>query len=176
MRFKLDGEVYEITQAKNEDLNKVLELLVNAASWLKTKRTKQWSYYLTDLDANIEEVLRSIENGATYLVEKEGQPVSTLALENNPSEWDVDLWGEVAQDDVMYLHRLVVHRSHAGKGLGAVLLDWVEKGAQEAGKKIIRFDCIASNEGLNHYYQKRYSLKEVTHIHGSHSKYEIVLQ
>jgi hypothetical protein len=82
MRFKLDEEVYEITQAKNEDLNKVLDLLVNAASWLKTKRTKQWSYYLTDLDGNKEEVLHSIENGATYLVEKEGQPISTLTLEN----------------------------------------------------------------------------------------------
>ncbi|KAA0561866.1 GNAT family N-acetyltransferase [Bacillus sp. CH30_1T] len=175
MRFILDEEVYEITQAKNEDLRKVLDLLVNAATWLKTKSTKQWSYYLTDLDGNEEEVLHSIENGATYLVEKEGQPISTLTLENNPSGWDLDLWGENARDDVVYLHRLVVHRNHAGKGIGAALLDWVEKEAQEAGKKIIRFDCIASNEGLNHYYQKRYPLKEVVDIHGRHSKYEIIL-
>ncbi|WP_179884992.1 GNAT family N-acetyltransferase [Bacillus sp. AFS015802] len=175
MRVILDEEVYEITQAKPEDLHKVLELLVNAAAWLKTKRTEQWSYYLTDLDGNKEEILRSIENGATYLVKKEGQPVSTLTIENDPSEWDVDLWGEEAQDEVVYLHRLVVHRSHGGKGLGAALLDWVEKEAKEAGNKFIRFDCIARNEGLNHYYQERYTLKEVIHIHGRHSKYEIVL-
>ncbi|MFC7785153.1 MULTISPECIES: hypothetical protein [unclassified Rossellomorea] len=66
MRFKLDEEVYEITQAKNEDLNKVLERLV------------------------------------------------------------------------------MQHRGYRQKG--------------------------RSN------YQKRYPLKEVTHIHGSHSKYEIILQ
>jgi GNAT superfamily N-acetyltransferase len=175
MRFILDEEVYEITQAKNEDLRKVLNLLVNAATWLKTKRTKQWSYYLTELDGNEEEILHSIKNGATYLVEKEGQHISTLTLEKNPSGWDLDLWGENARDDVVYLHRLVVHRNHAGKGIGSALLDWVEKEAQEAGKKIIRFDCIASNEGLNHYYQKRYPLKEVVDIHGRHSKYEIIL-
>ncbi|WP_052504589.1 GNAT family N-acetyltransferase [Rossellomorea aquimaris] len=175
MRVKLHKEVYEITQVKSEDLHKVLELLVDAAAWLKTKRTKQWSYYLTDLDGNKEEILRSIENGATYLVESEGQPISTFTIENIPSEWDMELWGEEAKDEALYLHRLVVHRNHAGKGIGAALLDWIEKEAQEAGKKIIRFDCIGSNEGLNHYYQKRYSLKEVTQIHGSHSKYEIIL-
>ncbi|MDT9027113.1 hypothetical protein RSX31_19190 [Rossellomorea sp. YC4-1] len=37
----------EITQAKNEDLKKILDLLVNAATWLKTKRTKQFEM-LTD--------------------------------------------------------------------------------------------------------------------------------
>ncbi|WP_258549733.1 hypothetical protein [Rossellomorea aquimaris] len=39
--------------------------------------------------------------------------------------------------------RLVVHRNHA---VGDALLDWVEKEAQEAGKKIIGFDCITGNE------------------------------
>ncbi|MGF3104851.1 GNAT family N-acetyltransferase [Rossellomorea sp. DUT-2] len=175
MRFKLDEEVYEIKKAKNSDLKKILDLLVNAAAWLKTKRTKQWSYYLTDLDGNLEEILHSIENGATYLVEKEGRPISTLTLENIPSVWDLDLWGENVHDDVVYLHRLVVHRNHAGKGIGAALLDWVEKEAKEAGKKSIRFDCIANNEGLNTYYQRRYPLKEVAHIHGRHNKYEIIL-
>lgn len=76
----------EITQAKKENLKKVLDLLVNAATWLKTKRTKQWRYYLTDLDGNEEEVLHSNENGATYLVEKEGQPIFPLTLEKNQVE------------------------------------------------------------------------------------------
>ncbi|WRP07710.1 hypothetical protein U9J35_05950 [Rossellomorea aquimaris] len=51
----------------------------------------------------------------------------------------------------------------------------VGKEAREAGEKIIRFDCIANNEGLNHEYQKRLSLKEVAHIYGCHNKYEIIL-
>ncbi|TYS89616.1 hypothetical protein [Rossellomorea aquimaris] len=55
-------------------------LLVNAATWLKTKRTKQWRYYLTDLDGNEEEVLHSNENEATHFVEKEGQPIFPLTL------------------------------------------------------------------------------------------------
>ncbi|WP_282137117.1 hypothetical protein [Rossellomorea aquimaris] len=78
----------EFTQAKNEDLKKVLDLLVNAATWLKTKRTKQFVilYYLTDLDGNEEEVLHLNENGETYFGEKEGQPIFPLTLEKNQVE------------------------------------------------------------------------------------------
>ncbi|MGD6846727.1 hypothetical protein [Rossellomorea aquimaris] len=43
-------------------------------------------YYLTDLDGNEEEVLHSNENGATYFVEKEGQPIFPLTLEKNQVE------------------------------------------------------------------------------------------
>ena len=154
-------ELRYIRLAKREDLEKVLGVLVNAAGWLQTKGTKQWSYYLTDLDGNKEEVVASIENESTYIVEKEGKVIATMTLESEPNEWDVDMWGEEAEASVAYLHRLAVHRDFAGKGIGGSLLDWAENAMIESGKKSIRFDCIASNEGLNHYYQKRYPLKEV---------------
>jgi GNAT superfamily N-acetyltransferase len=168
-------EIRTIRLAKSEDLGKVLELLVNAAGWLHTKGTKQWDYYLTNLEGNKEEVAASIENESTYIVEKAGRAMATLSLESVPSEWDMDIWGEGAVDDVVYLHRLAVHRDFAGKGIGESLLDWAEGVVRASGKKSIRFDCIASNEGLNRYYQQRYPLKEVINIHGRHCKYEILL-
>lgn len=167
--------IRDIRLAKKEDLENVLELLVNAASWLQTKGTKQWDYYLTDLEGNKEEVIDSIEKESTYIVEHNGIVMATLTLESAPNEWDVDVWGEEAGDDVAYLHRLAVHRDFAGKGIGASLLDWAENAMRTSGKKSIRFDCIADNEGLTRYYQKRYPLKEVIKIHGRHCKYEVPL-
>ena len=167
--------IQDIRLAKKEDLEEVLELLVNAAGWLRSKGTKQWDYYLTDLEGNKEEVVASIENDSTYIVEQDGKAIATLTLESAPNEWDMDIWGDQAGDDVAYLHRLAVHRGFAGKGIGASLLDWAENAMRTSGKKSIRFDCIADNEGLNRYYQKRYPLKEVINIHGHHCKYEVPL-
>ncbi|MFI8685021.1 GNAT family N-acetyltransferase [Rossellomorea sp. NPDC077527] len=167
--------IHTIRLAKREDLEKVIGLLVNTAGWLQTKGTKQWNYYLTDLEGNVDEIVTSIENKATYIVEKEGGAIATRTLESSPNEWDMDIWGEEAEDDVAYLHRLAVHRDFAGKRIGADLLDWAEIQMKTRGKKSIRFDCIASNEGLNRYYQERYRLREVIDIHGRHCKYEILL-
>ena len=118
MSLTLLEEMHDIRLAKRDDLEKVLDVLVNAAGWLQTKGTKQWSYYLTDLDGNTEEVVASIENDSTYIVEKEGKVIATLTLESEPNEWDVDIWGEEAEEYVAYLHRLAVHRDFAGKGIG----------------------------------------------------------
>ena len=167
--------IRDIRQAEKEDVEKVMELLVNAAGWLHTKGLKQWGYYLTDLNGNKEEILASIENKSTYIVEHDGGVIATLTLESVPNDWDVDIWGEEAGDDVVYLHRLAVQRDFAGKGIGASLLDWAETVTRTSGKKSIRFDCTADNEGLNRYYQKRYPLKEVIDIHGRHCKYEVPL-
>ncbi|WP_263628213.1 GNAT family N-acetyltransferase [Rossellomorea aquimaris] len=70
---------------------------------------------------------------------------------------------------------MAVHRDFAGKRIGAGLLDWAEIQMKTRGKKSIRFDCIASNEGLNRYYQERYRLRGVIDIHGRHCNYEILL-
>ena len=90
---------------------------MGVAGWLQTKVTKQWDYYLTDLEGNKEEVVDSLENKATYVLEKSGRIIATLTLEAKPSEWDVEIWGDKPREDVTYLHRLAVHRGWT-PGLG----------------------------------------------------------
>ncbi len=138
---------------------------MGVAGWLQTKVTKQWDYYLTDLEGNKEEVVDSLENKATYVLEKSGRIIATLTLEAKPSEWDVEIWGKS--------HGRMSPTCIDWRFIGDGLLDWAEQKAKATGKKSIRFDCVASNEGLNQYYQSRYPLKEIIHIHGRHSKYEI---
>lgn len=175
MELNINHEKYELKLAKTEDLNQVLQLLVNAAEWLQMKGTTQWDYYITDLDGNSQEVLDSIEGGDTYLLEKEGVAVASITLENKPNEWDRDIWGsEADQENILYLHRLVVHRHYKGKEIGEALLEWAEDFAKSRGIQCIRFDCLASNVGLNRYYQKRYKKKGIANIYGQHSKYEIL--
>ncbi|MGM7701414.1 GNAT family N-acetyltransferase [Pseudalkalibacillus sp. Hm43] len=169
------GENMKVKTATMEDINTVLDLLVNAAEWIQTKGTTQWDYYLNDLEGNTQEVKDSIRNGSTFLFYEKERPIATATLELKPSEWDFDMWEDEANDPVVYLHRVVVHRDFAGEGLGNQILDWSEDYVRESGLNTMRFDCLASNESLNAYYQKRYPLKEVKNKFGQHCKYEVEL-
>jgi GNAT superfamily N-acetyltransferase len=174
MKLKIGKENFELRLAKVEDLERVLGLLVNAAEWLKTKGVSQWDYYIKNLEGNTQEVLDSIEVGATYILELGDEAIASVTLENTPNEWDSDIWGkDVNKEGVVYLHRLVVHRDYSGKGVGSGLLDWAEEYVKSIDKSYIRFDCVGSNEGLNNYYQRRYEMKELANIYGGHCKYEV---
>jgi GNAT superfamily N-acetyltransferase len=176
MILQIKDQEFTLRVAREDDLQKVLTLLVEAADWLQTKGTTQWDYYLTDLEGNKEEVLESIKKQNTYLLVDDGQAVATLTLEDEPSEWDSDIWGEEAsQENVIYLHRLVVNRKYSGGGIGDALIDWAKEDVRNRGKNYIRFDCLNNNVGLNNYYQRHYRLKEIANIYGKHSKYEITL-
>ncbi|WP_421378472.1 GNAT family N-acetyltransferase [Bacillus salacetis] len=176
MNLHINGQVFTLKKAGDGDMDKVISLLVDAARWLKTKGTTQWDYYITDLEGNLDEIIESITKRSTYLLQEDAKAVATFTLEEDPNEWDMDVWGEDAsQNDCVYLHRLVVNREYAGRGIGDALMEWAKEDVSRRGKKYIRFDCLNNNEGLNHYYQRQYRLKGVANIYGKHSLYEITL-
>jgi GNAT superfamily N-acetyltransferase len=52
--------------------------------------------------------------------------------------------------------RLVVSRSHAGRGIGAALLDWAGKrAARQYDAKWIRVDAWTTNKELHAYYKRQ---------------------
>jgi GNAT superfamily N-acetyltransferase len=176
VKLKVGEDCYTIVKADVSDINTVLKLLVHAAKWLQTKNTSQWDYYLTDLEGNTEEVRESIMEENTFLIYCEEQAIATITLEGTPNEWDRDIWqDEVEEQNVMYIHRIVVHRDYSGKRIGSNLLKWAEDKARVAGKKKVRFDCLHNNKNLNNYYKQYYSLKGIARIYGKHSKFEKIL-
>lgn len=74
-------------------------------------------------------------------------------LPQEAREWDIQLWGN-EQPEAIYLHRLAIDRSVAGKNLGKEILNWVTEGIVFEGKNVIRLDCIATNESLNTFYRE----------------------
>ncbi|WP_096186497.1 GNAT family N-acetyltransferase [Evansella halocellulosilytica] len=167
---------YTIRKATAEDTDDIIALLVNAANWIKTKGFDQWDYYLTDLEKNKQEIVDSIEHQASYVLKDRMLTIATVTLEGRANEWDDEIWGEEAkQPNVIYLHRLVVHREYAGQNLGSKIINWSKKYVKNKGYSCIRFDCIGSNEKLNEYYKQHCPLKERIEIYGGHSKYEIPL-
>ncbi|WP_070121015.1 GNAT family N-acetyltransferase [Bacillus marinisedimentorum] len=162
-----------LEKARIDDLANIQELLVQAGKWLQEKGLEQWDYYVHDIDGNTADVIESIERGSTYLLKDGLVNAGTITVETSPGEWDRGVWEEEASGaDAAYVHRLVVNRFYAGRGIGEKLLNWAEDHAEQQGKTRLRLDCLASNESLNAYYKRIFPFKGVSPYFGGHSKYE----
>ncbi|XRQ03896.1 GNAT family N-acetyltransferase [Actinomadura welshii] len=62
-----------------------------------------------------------------------------------------------SETEAVYLHRLVIHRDYAGRGLGAELIDWAgRKGAsRQRNAELIRIDVWTDNTELHEYYRRQ---------------------
>ncbi len=132
------------------DLDTVYALITEAANWLKSRNSTQWSFFLTDEGKDL--IRHRIETAETYLVlDAHSQPVATFTI-----QWDDEkIWGPRGLDKTAgYVHGLAVSRSAAGKGLGLKMLDWSSKHIAQNARPLVRLDCMADNEPLCHYYRR----------------------
>lgn len=143
---------YKIRQATVEDTKTVIEMLINAANWLKGNGIDQWSYLHSGKENH--EIEAAIIKGTTYVVEgPTGKLIASFNLSSEQNNWDNELWGDNNSGQAVYLHRLVVARSQHNKQTGKKLLLWMIKNIdQKVG--LIRLDCIGHNKVLNRFYEK----------------------
>lgn len=141
-------------QANLNDTQDVMDILIGTARWLQSKGSTQWSGLLQGEDSH--DMVGSISRGEVFAFKENDLCVGTVILKQSVSEWDKDLWGENEEhsNTSVFVHRLAIHRSYAGKGLGADILSWAESSVQFDGKDRIRLDCISDNLTLNRFYSR----------------------
>ncbi|MEU7029679.1 GNAT family N-acetyltransferase [Streptomyces sp. NPDC046275] len=137
LRFRLAAE---------PDLATLVRLRDDAARWMLARGvTGQWRP--GELD---EEHFRRVAagGGEVWIAEADGEVVGGWEL------WwqDEAAWG-VQPPVAGYVHRLMVDRATAAPGTGRLLLAAAERRVAEAGRALVRLDCLAGNEALNAYYR-----------------------
>lgn len=164
-----------VHQAKTEDMEAVLQLLVSTAEWLKSKGSSQWNALLRGEDSH--RTPEAIGRGEVYLFKRGGVLAGMVLLMQKASPWDRELWGEEGHESSIYLHRLTTNREVAGRNLGEAIVRWAESGIRFPGKDRIRLDCVAGNEKLNEFYLKcGYTyLGKAPNGMGEYSKFEKVI-
>ena len=147
---KVSCEGFIIRHAELAETDIVLDMQVEAARRLMEKGISQWEYLLKN-DTR-EETIAAITAGMMMIVlDQHGQAAASFQLSDQPSEWDVELWGKDGKA-ACYLHRFVVHSDFQKKQLGLKLLRWLKQYTKQHGVKL-RLDCIQDNAVLNAYYQ-----------------------
>lgn len=141
-----------IRRARPDDLAAIVALLDEARAWLASRHSDQWQEPVTG--RRQERVVQAIDAGQVWVVEPRGaKVVATITVDGraDPEFWTAD----DAPDDAVYAHRMAVARGQAGQQLGSTLLDFAGRIATRAGKRWVRLDAWATNEGLQDYYRSQ---------------------
>jgi GNAT superfamily N-acetyltransferase len=148
------GEFLQVRRAAADDLPVILEMINEAATWLRTRDTDQWARPWPDRTARDARVRRGIRSGQTWMAEEHGRPVATVTYRPDGNQ---ALWTRRERDEpAVYLSRLVVTRRAAGLGIGAAMIDWAGwQAARDWDAQWIRVDVWTTNIALHDYYQGR---------------------
>ena len=87
------------------------------------------------------------ENAAYYFVVYNDEIIGNLRI-----LWDEKLAGISAKKQVK-LHRIYLHQKVQGKGLGKILLNWLEQNAKTKGYKIIWLDAMDAQPQAFQFYK-----------------------
>ena len=135
LRFRLAGD---------DDLASLVRLRDDAARWMLARGvTGQWR----PGELGVAHFRRIAETGEVWLAEAAGRAVGAWEL------WweDEDAWGP-QPSTAGYVHRLMADRGSVPPGTGRRLLRVAERRVAEAGRPLVRLDCLADNVPLNAYY------------------------
>lgn len=151
-----------IRRATGDDAAAVTALIREAITWLAERGTDQWQ---GERFGHPDRIAASIASGTTWVVDDTTELVATVLLDDvgDPEFWPSDDLGRSS----LYVHRMVVARSHAGRGIGAALLDWAGQQAIAQGRGLLRLDAWATNSDLHRYYLGQ-GFTQVRTLHLSH--------
>jgi predicted N-acetyltransferase YhbS len=144
----------KIRQARADDMHAIVRLIDGAREWLRGKGTGQWAEPWPTESARDARIARGIKRGSTWIVEANGAIAATITYRDkgNPKLWTANELSESA----VYMPRLIVSRSQAGRGLGSALIDWVGlRGKEERGAKSTRIDVWSTSLPLHRYYKSQ---------------------
>ncbi|GAA4209107.1 GNAT family N-acetyltransferase [Microbispora amethystogenes] len=151
--------VTELTlrRATPADLPGVLALLARTAGWLNGLGVRQWpagGFPAERIDPLIGEGVMYLLDAGEAAETLDGAarvPAATIAVDGHA---DAEFWTPRDRpEDALYVHKLAVHRSFSGQGLGEALLDWAGLRAAVHGRPYLRLDCSKDNARLQAYYR-----------------------
>ncbi|KIL41638.1 hypothetical protein SD70_05815 [Gordoniibacillus kamchatkensis] len=141
--YERDG--LELVKASPHDIKEIHAMWLEAADWMKSRGIDQWR----EDQLTVEIAEYCLATTELFVVKENGRAAgSFFIIDSDPHIWGDDDGG------CGYLHRLVVRRAYAGRGLGFKLLDLAERHLRASGKKMFRLDCMADSPKLNEFYTR----------------------
>jgi GNAT superfamily N-acetyltransferase len=135
----------EIIQALPEDAEAASAIMCEAALWLDRNGKTLW--FKEELAPG--KLKGAIEAGELHLVMMEGHAVGTVIFQLH----DRIYWPDMPQGDAAYIHKVILKRPVAGKGLGNRIIEWARERAKAQGLTFLRLDTEAAREKLCSLYE-----------------------
>ncbi|HRQ40468.1 MAG TPA: GNAT family N-acetyltransferase [Chloroflexota bacterium] len=138
--------VFNFKVAQAADLPLVMEILAEAAAWLKQKGIDQWPSPPNEhWQRRMAEAIQREE-------------VYTVGIVKNRFGIVRFTWADLYWPDdnlAGYVHSIAVRSEMHGQNLGGLILFWAMMKTKQAGRQFLRLDCLAGNGRLRRYYEDR---------------------
>lgn len=140
----------EIEKAVSADLEELIALYTHVADQMNEKDLRQWQWG----EYPNEELIRSdVEKGELYVLRTDGRITAAVtAREGQDPEYEGQLWTCGVRPGVF--HRLAVHPSMQGAGMGGLVLDDIQQVLRRRGCDCIRCDTSVENTAAVRLYTK----------------------
>lgn len=133
-----------------DDLDLMLAIRREVAAWLTARGYDQWAADWPDTHTMINGFEQDLGRGETWFaLDDDGEPLGVLTVNDRT---DPGLWTPDEIRTALFIHRMTVRRTAAGRGLGRRLLDHADDLARRARRTWIRLDCWTTNTRLHRYY------------------------
>jgi GNAT superfamily N-acetyltransferase len=155
--------------AKPPDAGVIDDLLQEASRWVDALGTVMWE--AGELAPG--RVAAEVAAGQFFVAECDGRIVGAVRFQTE----DRLFWPDLGQEDSAFVHRLVVARSHAGRGVSTALLDWAAGQTRSIGRRYLRLDCDSHRLKLRALYERfgfiLHSFRQVGPYHVARYEYEV---
>lgn len=132
----------KITNCLPEDLD-LLNCFYDWGRELQQQRSdRHWKKF------DPETVLKEIDEKRQWKVTDHDEVVAVFLTAYE----DPYIWGDRGKDPAVYLHRIVTHPEHRGKGLMKIITAWAMAHAREKEILFLRMDTWGDNPALLDYY------------------------
>ncbi|MEG0128996.1 MAG: GNAT family N-acetyltransferase [Clostridium sp.] len=140
----------DIVKANLQDVPAIMDIISNCIITMESQGLYQWNEYYPDSNT-IEE---DIKGGHAHVIRDGDNYMAYVAINSLQSpEYSSVKW-LTEGDNVLVVHRLSVHPSYQGMGLGKKMLKFIEDEGKNNNYQSIRLDTYSENTTSNKLYEK----------------------
>lgn len=142
----------DIVKAKKEDINGIMEVIQGAKKFLRSMEVDQWQ----GEEPNRQMILKDIEDGDSYLVKDGSKVVASFyfGLKGEETYEKIYEGNWIYQGQYITIHRMAVHPSYGGKGIGQMIFNYIEDYGRKNKIGSIRIDTHRDNKPMQGLIKK----------------------
>lgn len=143
-----DDHELDVRSVTVDDVETAVAILEEAIAWGSSNGFQSWTpgTFADARGVGRSHLQEAVEVHGLYLVWVDGEPAATFSL----FTVDQRYWPD-AGDDAVYLHKFATRRTAAGVGRRAI--EWIVGEVRRLGRRYLRLDCLAENDGIQRYYE-----------------------
>ena len=137
---------FNLKQIEIKELKLVLDMFKDAAIQISKKNIDHWQYWKNPPPEKVKWVKDGLKLKQFFFIVSDNKKIMGMVRVLNK---DLLYWGDI-EDRACYIHSLTIKEKFNGLGLGAAVLNKIEKEAINCD--YLRLDCDSKNPQLCSYY------------------------